>query len=262
MENGLFSKTARVCALFLKYLLYLFNLALLGGLGVKTVNLWIARPFDFSDMVAAFPAEPEFLDKAGAEKQFLAAAGFETAVFVLGGFLCYELLIKQKSFRRGLIAPMFALFLWATGESVFLFFPATEKAQDINVCRTMNISWDTKNHRCRLMDLELRRFEKLKAAKKKRPVKKALPPKPAAQPEKTTPPAPVKATPEHAAEIKPAAKTAKRPAAAAKPVRKKRAKAPASNPATKTAPTAVPAATPKTAPKPVKKPLPVQNKKV
>ena len=84
MENGLFSKTARVCALFLKYLLYLFNLALLGGLGVKTVNLWIARPFDFSDMVAAFPAEPEFLDKAGAEKQFLAAAGFETAVFVLG----------------------------------------------------------------------------------------------------------------------------------------------------------------------------------
>ena len=253
MENGLFSKTARVCALFLKYLLYLFNLALLGGLGVKTVNLWIARPFDFSDMVAAFPAEPEFLDKAGAEKQFLAAAGFETAVFVLGGFLCYELLIKQKSFRRGLIAPMFALFLWATGESVFLFFPATEKAQDINVCRTMNISWDKKNHRCRLMDLELRRFEKLKAAKKKRPVKKALPPKPAARPEKTTPPAPVKATP---------APAKRRPAAPAKPARKKRAKAPAANPAPKTAPTAVPAAAPKTAPKPVKKPLPVQNKKV
>ena len=127
MENGLFSKTARVCARFLKYLLYLFNLALLGGLGVKTVNLWIARPFDFSDMVAAFPAEPEFLDKASAEKQFLAAAGFETAVFVLGGFLCYELLIKQKSFRRGLIAPMFALFLWATGESAFLFFPARKR---------------------------------------------------------------------------------------------------------------------------------------
>lgn len=240
MENGLFSKTARICARFLKYLLYLFNLALLGGLGVKTVNLWIARPFDFSDVVAAFPAEPEFLDKTGAEKQFLAAAGFETAVFVLGGFLCYEALIKQKSFRRGLIAPLFALFLWATGESVFLFFPATEKAQNINVCQTMNISWDKKNHRCRLMDLELRRFEKLKAAKKKRPVKKALPPKPATSPEKTTPPAaPVKTTPEHAAEIKPAAKTAKRPAAAAKPVRKKRAaaprKTPAANPAPKTA---------------------------
>ncbi len=240
MENGLFSKTARVCARFLKYLLYLFNLALLGGLGVKTVNLWIARPFDFSDMVAAFPAEPEFLDKANAEKQFWIAAGFETTVFVLGGFLCYELLIKQKSFRRGLIAPMFALFLWATGESAFLFFPATEKAQDINVCRTMNISWDTKNHRCRLMDLELRRFEKLKAAKKKRPVKKALPQKPLAQPEKTTPSAAnAKATPTPAT-----AKSARVPAPA-KTARKKRAAAPRKTPAADPAPKPAPKITPK-----------------
>lgn len=261
MENGLFSKMARVCARFLKYLLYLFNLALLGGLGVKTVNLWIARPFDFSDMVAAFPAEPEFLDKASAEKQFLAAAGFETAVFVLGGFLCYELLIKQKSFRRGLIAPMFALFLWATGESAFLFFPATEKAQDINVCRTMNISWDTKNHRCRLMDLELRRFEKLKAAKKKRPVKKAAPPKPAtpaaAKPEKTTP-APTKTAPAAPAPTaaKPAPAPAKR-APAKTTARKKRAaasRASAANPAPKPAP--------ETAPKPAQKPQPAKNKEV
>ena len=238
MENGLFSKTARTGARFLKYLLYLFNLALLGGLGVKTVNLWIARPFDFSDMVAAFPAEPEFLDKANAEKQFWIAAGFETTVFVLGGFLCYELLIKQKSFRRGLIAPMFALFLWATGESAFLFFPATEKAQDINVCRTMNISWDTKNHRCRLMDLELRRFEKLKAAKKKRPVKKALPQKPLAQPEKTTPSAAnAKATPTPA-------KSAHVPAPA-KTARKKRAAAPRKAPAADPAPKPAPKITPK-----------------
>lgn len=240
MENGLFSKTARTGARFLKYLLYLFNLALLGGLGVKTVNLWIARPFDFSDMVAAFPAEPEFLDKANAEKQFWIAAGFETTVFVLGGFLCYELLIKQKSFRRGLIAPMFALFLWATGESAFLFFPATEKAQDINVCRTMNISWDTKNHRCRLMDLELRRFEKLKAAKKKRPVKKALPQKPLAQPEKTTPSAAnAKATPTPAT-----AKSARVPAPA-KTARKKRAAAPRKTPAADPAPKPAPKITPK-----------------
>ncbi len=240
MENGLFSKTARTGARFLKYLLYLFNLALLGGLGVKTVNLWIARPFDFSDMVAAFPAEPEFLDKANAEKQFWIAAGFETTVFVLGGFLCYELLIKQKSFRRGLIAPMFALFLWATGESAFLFFPATEKAQDINVCRTMNISWDTKNHRCRLMDLELRRFEKLKAAKKKRPVKKALPQKPLAQPEKTTPSAAnAKATPTPAT-----AKSAHVPAPA-KTARKKRAAAPRKAPAADPAPKPAPKITPK-----------------
>lgn len=248
MENGLFSKTARAGARFLKYLLYLFNLALLGGLGVKTVNLWIARPFDFSDIMAAFPAEPEFLDKTSAEKQFLTAAGFETAVFVLGGFLCYEILIKQKSFRRGLIAPMFALFLLATGESAFLFFPATEKAQDINVCRTMNISWDTKNHRCRLMDLELRRFEKLKAAKKKRPIKRT-PPQPAQpataapQPEKTTPP--VKTAPAPAAGKRAPAKT----------VRKKRAAA------SRKAPAANKPATPKPTPEPAQKPEPAKKQR-
>lgn len=146
-------------------LLFAGNLALLAGLGVKTVRLWINEPFDFGDVVAAFPTEPEFVDKVSAEKQFWFALSFETLVFVIGGFLCYELLIRQKTLRRGLIAPFAAVFLWASGESVNLFMPATDKARAIESCRAAGISWDAKRHRCRLMDLELRRFEQLKAAK-------------------------------------------------------------------------------------------------
>ncbi len=166
MKNSFFSQIGHYTVCFFKYLLYLFNLAVLAGLGVKTVNLWISTPFDFSDTLAAFPDEPEFINKAAAEKQLWGALTFETLLFVIGGFLCYELLIKQKTFRRGIIAPMVAVFLWTAGESAFLFLPATDKAHAINTCQAAKISWDTKNHKCRLMDLELKRFEKLKALKK------------------------------------------------------------------------------------------------
>ena len=165
MKNNFFSQTGHYTVCFFKYLLYLFNLAVLTGLGIKTVNLWISTPFDFSDTLAAFPEEPEFTDKISAEKQFWTALTIETLIFVIGGFLCYEVLIKQKTFRRGITAPLVVAFLWAAGESIFLFLPATEKAQTINVCRAADISWDTKKHKCRLMDLELKRFEKLKALK-------------------------------------------------------------------------------------------------
>lgn len=170
MENGFFSHIKRCTAWIFKYLLYQFNLILLACLGIKTAKLWISRPFDFSDTLEAFPQEPEFINKVYAEKQFWIALGLETLIFVIGGFLCYEVLIKQKTFRRGITAVLVIAFLWASGESLFLFMPATEKAHNINACRALNISWDAKNHKCRLMDLELRRFEKLNALKKK-PVK-------------------------------------------------------------------------------------------
>lgn len=161
----MFSRIKKIGVSAIEYLLFAGNLALLAGLGVKTVRLWINEPFDFGDVVAAFPTEPEFVDKVSAEKQFWFALSFETLVFVIGGFLCYELLIRQKTLRRGLIAPFAAVFLWASGESVNLFMPATDKARAIESCRAAGISWDAKRHRCRLMDLELRRFERLKAAK-------------------------------------------------------------------------------------------------
>lgn len=166
MKNSFFSQIGHYTVCFFKYLLYLCNLAVLAGLGVKTVNLWIATPFDFSDILTAFPDEPEFIDKVAAEKQLWGALIFETLIFVIGGFFCYELLIKQKTFRRAIIAPMAALFLWTAGESAFLFLPATDKVYEINACQAAKISWDAKNHKCRLMDLELKRFEQLKASKK------------------------------------------------------------------------------------------------
>ena len=228
MKNSFFSQTARYTVRFFKYLLYLFNLAILAGLGVKTVNLWISTPFDFSDMLAAFPGEPEFADKAAAEKQFWGALIFETLVFVIGGFLCYELLIKQKTFRRGIPAPLAAAFLWAAGESAFLFLPATDKVHTITVCRAAGISWDAKNHKCRLMDLELKRFEKLKAlktirrppevkaAKKAAPVQKpATPAAPAAKKKAPEPPK-KKPTVPSAPAVKKTAPAAAKPAPAGK----------------------------------------------
>lgn len=171
MKNGFFAHIKRCTACFFKYLLYLCNLIALACLGIKTITLWISRPFDFSDTLNAFPQEPEFFNKSYAEKQFWIALNLETLIFVIGGFLCYEMLIKQKTFRKGITAILVIAFLWACGESLFLFMPATEKAHNINTCRALNISWDAKNHKCRLMDLELKRFEKLKALKNKKKTK-------------------------------------------------------------------------------------------
>ncbi|MBR1777357.1 MAG: hypothetical protein IJ752_02075 [Alphaproteobacteria bacterium] len=167
MTVRFFSRLKKYITFFIKYLFFMFNLALLAGLSIKTVNLWIADPFNFSDTLSAFPEEPEFLNKYSAENQFWIALCIETVLFIIGGFLCYELLIKQKTFRRSLIAPIAVVFLWTAGESIQLFLPATEKAQQINTCKAMGISWDIKNHKCHLMDLELKRFEQLKTAKKR-----------------------------------------------------------------------------------------------
>lgn len=164
--ESVFLRLKRYGVLIIKYLFFLFNLALLAGLSVKTVNLWLSDSFKFKDTLGTFPHEPEFFNKTSAEKQFLAALGIETFLFIIGGFLCYELLIKKKTFRRSLIAPLSIVFLWTTGESVHLFFPATEKVYQINACKAMDISWDTQRHTCRLMDLELKRFEQWKKQKK------------------------------------------------------------------------------------------------
>lgn len=165
MNRGFFSYLRKYGVLSVRYSFFMFNLALLVGLSVKTVNLWIADPFNFADTLAAYPEEPEFLDKSFAENQFWIALCVETVLFILGGFLCYELLIKQKTFHRSLIAPLVVAFLWTAGESIHLFLPATEKVQQINTCKAMQISWDVKKHKCRLMELELKRFEQLKLRK-------------------------------------------------------------------------------------------------
>ncbi|MBR4127419.1 MAG: hypothetical protein IKR09_07585 [Alphaproteobacteria bacterium] len=170
MEDRFFSSVRKYSVLLVKYLFFLFNLSLLVGLGIKTVKLWISDPFDFSDTLNTFSDEPEWLDRKSAETQLWTALSLETLLFVIGGFLCYELLIRQKTFRRSLIAPLALAFLFAAGESIPLFLPATEKVHQIIVCKALNISWDVKDHRCHIMDLELKRFEALKTRKKRKPV--------------------------------------------------------------------------------------------
>lgn len=242
MANSFFSQIRSYTSAFLRYLLFFLNLALLAGLGIKTAKAWVSDPFDFLDILDAFPAEPEFLNRAAAEKQFWMALSFETIVFIIGGFICYEVLIKKKTLRRGLIAPLVIAFLWLTGESAFFFMPATDKGHAISVCRNMGISWNTKRGRCNLMDLETQRFARMAAAKK---AKKAvvLPVRPA----------PVKA--EAAPQVRPAAVPAKQPAPKAPAPAKKEAV-----PAEMKKAVPVPAPTPaKPAPKKkVKAPAPAQ----
>ena len=161
-----FLRIQKYCIIAIKYLFFVFNLALLVGLSIKTVNLWLSDSFSFKDILASFPQEPEFLDKNSARNQFVTALSIESILFIIGGFICYELLIKKKNIRRSLIAPVSIIFLWAAGESIHLFLPATEKVHRIKTCQAMNISWDTKKHKCRLMDLELKRFEEIKRQKK------------------------------------------------------------------------------------------------
>lgn len=183
MRNRFFSYMGKFGVFIVKYAFFLFNLALLVGLGVKTANLWIADSFDFSDTLTTFSDEPELINRKFAEFQLWFALSVESILYVFGSFLCYETLIRPKTLRRSLIAPLAVAFLWTVGESVPLFLPATEKVAQINACKAMDISWDTQNHMCRLMDLELKRFEQIMSSparntslsKKETPLKKEAP---------------------------------------------------------------------------------------
>lgn len=224
MKKNFFSQAIHIFTTVVRVALYVGNVAALGALGVKTFKLWTDKAFDLQETMKAFPAEPEFADFPAAERQIWHGIGFETFVFVIGGFLCYEFFIKPKSVRLRLIAPFVAAFLVLTGESVNLFLPALDKAHEIETCQMQGIPWSVRRHECDFMELERRRMERMLAAKK--PVKarkKAAAPKTAAS---KAAPLPVKEAviPAPAAEkpapkpAKPAAKaTAAKPAIKAEP---------------------------------------------
>lgn len=187
MKKTLFSQAISIFTAVVRVALYVGNVAALGALGVKTVKLWTDKAFDLQETMKAFPAEPEFADFSAAERQIWQGIGFETFVFVIGGFLCYELFINPKSIRLRLIAPFVTAFLVLTGESVNLFLPALDKAHEIETCQMQGIPWSARRHECDFMELERRRMERMLAAKK--PVKarkKAAVPKPAALPPKAS----------------------------------------------------------------------------
>lgn len=208
MKKNFFSQAISIVTAVVRIALYVGNVAALGALGVKTCKLWTDKTFDLQETMKAFPAEAEFSDFTDAERQIWQGVGFETFVFVIGGFLCYEFFIKPKSVRLRLIAPFVTAFLVLTGESVNLFLPALDKAHEIETCQMQGIPWSARRHECDFMELERRRMERMLAAKK--PVKarkKAALPKPAAA---KAAPLPVKeaAVPAPAAE-KPAPKPVK-----------------------------------------------------
>lgn len=218
MKKNLFSQAIHIFTAVVRVALYFGNVAGLGALGVKTVKLWTDKAFDLLETMKAFPAEAEFADLSAAERQVWRGIGFETFVFVIGGFLCYEFFIKPKSIRLRLIAPFVTAFLVLTGESVNLFLPALDKVHEIETCQMQGIPWSSRRHECDYMELERRRMERMRAAKK--PVKarkKTVPHKPAALPSKAAVPAPAVKAPAPK-QIKPAA-----PKPEAKPVEPKAA---------------------------------------
>lgn len=205
MKKNLFSQAIHIFTAVVRIALYFGNVAGLGVLGVKTFKLWTNKAFDLLETMKTFPAEAEFADLSAAERQVWRGIGFETFVFVIGGFLCYEFFIKPKSIRLRLIAPFVTAFLVLTGESVNLFLPALDKVHEIETCQMQGIPWSSRRHECDYMELERRRMERMLAAKK--PVKarkKSVPHKPAALPSKATAPAPAVKAPAPK-QIKPAA---------------------------------------------------------
>lgn len=239
MKKNLFSQAIHIFTAVVRIALYFGNVAGLGALGVKTFKLWTNKAFDLLETMKAFPAEAEFADLSAAERQVWRGIGFETFVFVIGGFLCYEFFIKPKSIRLRLIAPFVTAFLVLTGESVNLFLPALDKVHEIETCQMQGIPWSSRRHECDYMELERRRMERMLAAKK--PVKarkKTVPHKPAALPSKAAVPAPAVKAPAPK-QIKPAA-----PKPEVKPVEPK-----AAADGQKTAPAAKPK------PKPKRKPV-------
>ena len=238
MKKNFFSQTADIVKTVVRAALYFCGVAFLGALGAKTVKLWTDKAFDLLETMKAFPAEAEFADFAAAERQMWYGIGFETFVFVIGGFLCYEFLIKPKSVFLRLVAPLTIAFLILTGESVNLFLPALDKVHEIETCQAEGIPWSARRHECDYMELERRRMERMRAAKKPVKVrKKTVPHKPASLPSKAAVPAPAVKAPAPK-QIKPAA-----PKPEAKPVEPK-----AAADGQKTAP----AAKPKPKRKPVK----------
>ena len=169
-NKTLFSQFRLYTATAFRYTLFALNLLLLIGLGMKTAKLWISLPFDFPQILQRFPNEPEFTDIKSAEHQYRFALGFETAVFIIGAYLCYEFLIKTRSIRLNLIAPFAVAFLLLTAESVNFFMPALDKSRTIQVCEKNNLTWNKKTNRCNLMELERRRIEAYRKAR-------GLPPK-------------------------------------------------------------------------------------
>ena len=249
MKKNLFSQAIHIFTAVVRIALYFGNVAALGALGVKTFKLWTNKAFDLLETMKAFPAEAEFVDLSAAERQVWRGIGFETFVFVIGGFLCYEFFIKPKSIRLRLIAPFVTAFLVLTGESVNLFLPALDKVHEIETCQMQGIPWSSRRHECDYMELERRRMERMLAAKK--PVKsrkKSIPHKPAALPSKAAVPAPAVKAPAPK-QIKPAA-----PKPEAKPEPKPEVKPVEPKTATDGQKTA-PAAKPKPKPKPKRKPV-------
>lgn len=162
------SKTAWV-------ILFALNCSILLYMICHICKIWTNQNFDLIKTFLIFDNEEEFKNLISAKHQLWTALTAETVLLVLGGFFTYDFLIRAKNFRLNIIASFVLFFCIFTGESLLLFFPAPDKAIEIQTCESIPlkncsskdknctpkyITWNKENHYCNLIELERQRMIK------------------------------------------------------------------------------------------------------
>lgn len=154
-------------------MLFAFNCCILLYMLSHICKIWTNQNFDLMKTFLIFDQEEEFKNLVSAKHQLWTALVSETALLVLGGFFTYDFLIRVKNFRLNIIASFVLFFCIFTGESLLLFFPAPDKALEIQTCESIPlkncspkeknctpkyITWNKENHYCNLIELERQRM--------------------------------------------------------------------------------------------------------
>ena len=166
-------------------ILFALNCCVLLYMACHLFQIWTNKNFDIIKTFLLFDQEAEFKNIVFAKRQLWTAFTIETILYVFGGYFTYDYLIKVKNLRLNLIALFVLAFCIFAGESALLFFPAPDKAVEIQTCESipvkkcrMNskncvpryITWNKENHYCNLIELERQRmheFLEQKAVKKR-----------------------------------------------------------------------------------------------
>lgn len=160
-------KIKRYTKIGLWWSVFCVNVSGLVFLAGRLFKIWTNQAFTLPrEYFEKFPNEPEFASMTIAKEQLWFAVGSMTFLYLIGGYLCYDFLIKPKKIKINLISLFVIAFIWMTGEAIFLSCPALDKAITIQSCQTTKISkkskktysWNKENHYCNLLDAEKERM--------------------------------------------------------------------------------------------------------
>lgn len=156
-------------------LLFAFNCCVLLYIISHICKIWTNQNFDMIKTFLIFDQEEEFKNIISAKHQLWSALTAETVLLVLGSYFTFDFLVKVKNIRLNIIGSLALFFCIFTGESLLLFFPAPDKAIEIQTCESIPlkncseknknctpkyITWNKENHYCNLIELERQRMIK------------------------------------------------------------------------------------------------------